>query len=78
MTEISGPVRLLTLHMVFDGPVYLDLCFGVPDPVMAHARFSLLDQAGQPLPSHSQTTRTNNFRFKATRRCNGSAFACRT
>ncbi|CAN6311124.1 unnamed protein product [Urochloa humidicola] len=45
--------------------VFLDLDQSIAEPVKAKARFTLLDQAGEPVPSHSWTTMIHEFR-KAT------------
>ncbi|CAL4933467.1 unnamed protein product [Urochloa decumbens] len=41
--------------------VYLNLDQSIAEPVKARARFSLLDQAGEPVPLHSWTTRMHDF-----------------
>ncbi|TVU31097.1 hypothetical protein EJB05_22766, partial [Eragrostis curvula] len=41
--------------------VYLELYYGGVVPVSGRARFSLLNQAGQPVPSHSQITEMHDF-----------------
>lgn len=41
--------------------IFLYLDQGVAEPVKARARFSLLDQSGEPVPSHSLTTNVHDF-----------------
>jgi speckle-type POZ protein len=41
--------------------VFLDLDQGVAEAVEAQAKFSLLDQTGEPVPSHSQMTKMHKY-----------------